>query len=224
MKFINTDGMAFIGPGSEWFWTAISGVVLAITFIAIYRQLRIQSSAAAIQQMDAIVQEWRSESLTRHTLSVATALRNGVAPEKVPYGAASVIGDFWEGIGYLVRAGHIDRRLLYESLGSGPRWWWAALSRWAETVRTETGQRGALEHFEWLAGEMASMDRKVGASVVYDASYITTTLNKRIENDEDRLRIAEELRAVIVRPMSPGVTTEPPLVAQVETPPAGQPA
>ena len=42
MKLINTDGMSFIGPGSEWFWTAVSGLVLAITFIAIYRQLRTQ--------------------------------------------------------------------------------------------------------------------------------------------------------------------------------------
>jgi hypothetical protein len=35
VKLINTDGMAFIGPGSEWFWTALSGLVLAVTFIAI---------------------------------------------------------------------------------------------------------------------------------------------------------------------------------------------
>ena len=31
MKLINTDGMAFIGPGSEWFWTAVSGIVLVVT-------------------------------------------------------------------------------------------------------------------------------------------------------------------------------------------------
>jgi hypothetical protein len=37
VKLINTDGLACIGPGSEWFWTAISGLVLAITFLAIYR-------------------------------------------------------------------------------------------------------------------------------------------------------------------------------------------
>jgi hypothetical protein len=42
MKFINTDGMTFIGPGSEWFWTAVSGLMLAVTFIAICRQFRLQ--------------------------------------------------------------------------------------------------------------------------------------------------------------------------------------
>jgi len=35
MKLINTDGLAFIGPGSEWYWTAMSGLVLAVTFFAI---------------------------------------------------------------------------------------------------------------------------------------------------------------------------------------------
>ena len=42
MTLINTDGMSFIGPGSEWFWTALQFTALAITFYAIYRQLRIQ--------------------------------------------------------------------------------------------------------------------------------------------------------------------------------------
>ena len=42
MRLINTDGMAFIGPGSEWFWTALQFTALAITFFAIYRQLRAQ--------------------------------------------------------------------------------------------------------------------------------------------------------------------------------------
>jgi hypothetical protein len=46
VTFINTDGLAFIGPGSEWFSTAVSGIVLAITFIAIYRQLRGQREQA----------------------------------------------------------------------------------------------------------------------------------------------------------------------------------
>ena len=42
MKLINTDGMAFIGPESEWLWTALTFVTLSVTFIAIYRQLKAQ--------------------------------------------------------------------------------------------------------------------------------------------------------------------------------------
>ena len=42
VKLINIDGLALIGPGSEWFWTALQFSALAITFVAIYRQLRTQ--------------------------------------------------------------------------------------------------------------------------------------------------------------------------------------
>ena len=42
VTLINTDGMAFFGPGSEWFWTMLQFTALATTFIAIYRQLRTQ--------------------------------------------------------------------------------------------------------------------------------------------------------------------------------------
>ena len=37
MSLINTNGLVLIGPGSEWFWTALSGLVVAVTFFAIYR-------------------------------------------------------------------------------------------------------------------------------------------------------------------------------------------
>jgi hypothetical protein len=40
VKFISTGGIAFIGPGSEWFWLALQFTALSITFVAIYRQLR----------------------------------------------------------------------------------------------------------------------------------------------------------------------------------------
>jgi len=44
VELINTNGLTLIGPGSEWFWTALQATALAITFIAIYRQLRTQQS------------------------------------------------------------------------------------------------------------------------------------------------------------------------------------
>ena len=29
MGLVNLDGLVVIGPGSEWFWTMVSGVVVA---------------------------------------------------------------------------------------------------------------------------------------------------------------------------------------------------
>ena len=85
MKLINTDGMAFIGPGSEWFWTALSGIVLAVTFIAIYRQLRLQRSQAAIEQIDAFEREWATERMCRIRLSSLIAYRDASDPADLGY-------------------------------------------------------------------------------------------------------------------------------------------
>ncbi len=47
VTIINTDGLALIGPGSEWFWTALQFTALAITFFAIFRQLQAQHTQMA---------------------------------------------------------------------------------------------------------------------------------------------------------------------------------
>jgi hypothetical protein len=217
MQLINVNGLSLFGPGSEWFWSMLQFVIVAITLIAIYRQVRLQASAAAIQQIDSVVKDFSSEAMTRHTLDLEVALRDGVAGENVPYGAASTVGDFWEGIGYLVRAGHIDRTLLREAIGNGAQWWWAALAPWARAVRADLGSPTALEHFEWLAGQLAEDERKAGRAVVYDGPHIVRTLDKRIENDRDRIRVAEEVRSVIVRQGSTALVT-PAAIATATSP------
>ena len=47
MKLINSDGLAFFGPGSERFWVMLQFLALAITFVAIFRQLRAQRALSS---------------------------------------------------------------------------------------------------------------------------------------------------------------------------------
>ena len=99
MTLINTEGMALIGPGSEWFWTALSGVVLALTFLAIYRQLRLQRSANAFEQLNGLVDAWESERMLRQRLTAYLALRDGGALSEILLGQRSTSptsGRRWE--------------------------------------------------------------------------------------------------------------------------------
>ena len=92
---------------------------------------------------------------------------------------------------------------------------------WTRRDRNEAGGRTLGEHHEWLAGVMAEMDRKAGVGVPCDEAYLASSLDRQIEAARDRMRLAEELRAVIVRPMSP---TAPSPATQVEAVPAGSPS
>ena len=126
MTLINTAGMSFIGPGSEWFWTALGVVIAAVTLLGIYRQLRLQLGAGAIEQMETINKEFQSEQMSRARLAVLLALRDGTDPASLPP-VANDIANFWERVGYLVKAGHVDRVLVNQYFDASIRVWWGWL-------------------------------------------------------------------------------------------------
>lgn len=204
MRLINTDGMAFIGPGSEWFWTAISGLVLAITFIAIYRQLRLQRDAAATEQLSGLLGEWSSERMARAKLTILLAIESGVEPDQLPNRAVSHVAFFWQRIGYLVRSGHMDLRLVYRLLGPQIQMWrsWLKADAWND--------------FMWLADACATMDVKRKENGWLDAAFLAGELPTSIGHFRDAIELEEALRMVTVRitptpiPVSPVRTSAAP--------------
>jgi hypothetical protein len=208
VTFINTDGMAFIGPGSEWFWTALSGVVLAVTFVAIYRQLALARGSNAFTQLGTLVDEWQGELMVRKRVAVLLALRDGVAPADIPNAPASAVANFWEKVGALARAGHIAPSLIAEGFG-GAQLWWAILAPYVIKARTEDANPDFWEHFEWLAGTLVRLHP---ASAI-DQQELDRTLGQRIAASEADLRDLEATRAVTVRvtPTPIPVTTVRPM-------------
>jgi hypothetical protein len=69
VTLISTKGMAFFGPGSEWFWAALQFTALLITFVAIYRQLRIARSARAFEQVAAYTRQVEEAALDARAAS-----------------------------------------------------------------------------------------------------------------------------------------------------------
>ena len=193
MKLINTDGMAFIGPGSEWFWTAVSGIVLAVTFVAIYRQLALARGANAFTQLGALVDEWQGERLVRKRLSVLVALRDGATPADIPDSSAMAVANYWEKAAALARAGHVAPSLIAEGLG-GADSWWGILVPWVQRVRTEDANPNFYEHFEWLAATLV----RLHPALAFDRESFDRTLKERIKGNEADLRDLEAMRTATV--------------------------
>lgn len=199
MKLINTDGLAIIGPGSEWFWTAVSGLVLAITFFAIYRQLRLQRDAAATEQVNGLITEWSSERMARAKLAVLIALQAGTGPLDLPDRALSHVGFFWQRVGYLAQRGHMDRRLVYEHLGSQIQDWWFWLRPRVLAEREDDHDPGLWQGFEWLAEDAAARDAQRGVRKRDDAERLAKGLPFLIEHFRQAIELEEALRSVQVR-------------------------
>ena len=199
MQLINTQGLALIGPGSEWFWTAVSGVVLGITFLAIYRQLRLQRDSAAIEQVADMERVWTSERMSRSKLAVLLALESGTAPMDIPDKAATHIGDFWERMGYLTRTGHMNQQFVYDQWTILAQTWWARLRPSTIGWRERDEEPGIWVEFEWLAQTMAAMDAKAGVTRSLGPEALARSLPTSINQMREAVEIDEALRTVTVR-------------------------
>ena len=195
MTLINTDGMSFIGPGSEWFWTALTGLVLGLTFLAIYRQLRLQGRSAAIEQLDAFRREAYSEAMERYGLDVMIALSDHDDPAGVPEAAVIGLGDFWGNYATLARAGHRDASLLWQSDSASPQiaWSWIAPFVFKARADSRLGVPSYVD-FEWLVGVLAEMDRSGGRPAITPA-VVMADLDHLISLHTDFIRYMRALRS-----------------------------
>ncbi len=138
MTFVNTTGMALIGPGSEWLWAMLQFLALAITFIAIYRQVRAQRSVGVFQQMAAWEREWEDFEFRSLRLACLLELEGRDLAGGAPLSVGRV-GDRFERLGYLVAQGHIRAADLYHGFGTGIIGWWAVLGPSLERQRLDRG-------------------------------------------------------------------------------------
>jgi hypothetical protein len=202
MKIINTHGLAFIGPGSEWFWTAMTGVVLLVTFLAIYRQLRLQASGLIRDEMIRIAEEWGSERLMRARLAALRRLRSGepmIHTTPLVWDAC----ELWETVGALGRAGHLDVRVIRRVVGALAVHWWYVMAPDIAGVRESTSDDRIFEDYEWLVREIErgnpeEWDRQEATRLRSSPEVLDT----RIRSLEERIREREVLRSVPAPPTS----------------------
>ena len=198
MKLINTDGLSLIGPGSEWFWTALSGVILAVTFIAIYRQLGCSgppprwhswtTSRKSGVRNGWIARPWPSFSLSRQASMRATSQRHRCSRSVT----TSKRWRTWSG------REPFDVRLVNETLSGQVQTWWARIRPAVLAWRARTGVQDTYSSVEELATTMARMDAGSGRSIRTDDDYLTTRLPRVIAQARDSIEMHEALRAVPV--------------------------
>jgi hypothetical protein len=172
----------------------MSGLVLAITFLAIYRQLRAQRSASAFEQLTALTDEWAAERLTRKRLAVWIAIRDGRALPDVPTDAAAAIVDFWEKVGGLVRAGHVPLPVVDGMLGNSLQMWWQVVEPFNAKARLQWMDAEIGVNFEWLAAHSTGTHPPIT-----DPEFLSTNLGRIIATQEAALRDWEAMRSVSPR-------------------------
>ena len=197
---MSTEPIVFWGPGSEWFWIMLQFVVVAVTLVGIYYQFRLQRAANAFDQLNRIASEMESETMLRARLEVARAIAAGEAP---PEGAMVVVANYWENVASLVRGGHVDRTVLYESGGASAPVWWAALAESAVDLRRTREDPTIWKQFEWMAKTFTAYAERKSEAFPVDHDAIVRIFAAGIPGLEDRIRMLEETRLPPERPARP---------------------
>ena len=148
-------------------------------------------------------------------MNFLVGLQGSADPTHVSDAVAGTLSNYWEAIGTLARAGHLDKKLLWGNHGNTCQLWWGYLGPYCRALRARMEDPFIYENFEWLSGALDALDRKAGSGVVYDEAMLAATLDRAVNNTRERLRIEQSLRTVIIA--SPeGVPEAPPAAAPTE--------
>ena len=183
--------MTIIGPGSEWFWSAISGLVVAASLLIIYRQLREQRASALHEQIAAWDREWEDFDMGVNRLSSLIDFEHRLLEDGLPR-SFEEIGSYFERLGYLVSQRHLRAEDVWQTLRPGIGWWWSLAGPFIERQREVEGYPGLFDKFEQLEQEMRRLDRRGGDEMSFDVS--AGELGRRIDAASDRLRLRFDAR------------------------------
>ena len=182
-----------VGPKSAWLWSAISGIALVLTLLAIYRQVRMQQSTDAVQLVTNLRVEYNSELWVKERIECINLL---LSDEPVTEYSTSVwsIVEYFDNIGALARKRHLNRRLLYSSLGGNALHWWTILTPTFEALQIENSLPGYIDNFSWLVADIRRRQQGKGTVAAVPLTITSEHLEQMRDVLQKRLTFLESLR------------------------------
>lgn len=162
MKFVNTDGMTFIGPGSEWFWAAAQLVVVVVSLYGIYHQLRNQGAANALQRINTLEGEWKSPRMIYGRLLLALHLKYE-PPNMAGHFKALPLLNFFVNLDNLNEAGYVSLEEIEATWGLAIPVWMALIAPLLEIARAHE-LRGDVYDMDPFIKRLGALARKKGVA------------------------------------------------------------
>jgi len=180
MPLVNLTDIVILGPGSEWFWSMTQFVVVALTGLAIFRQLRAQRSTAVYDQMSAWTNDFDGPTMTRNKLALMLAIKDRAPSAGLPR-ANDEVPDFFERVGYLISRGHVRIEDFWSNSRELVSFYWGVLAPYIEQERTTTDDPTLYQWFEWLERQMTRVDmRRLGRARTFDPVTRSSAIADRI--------------------------------------------
>jgi hypothetical protein len=209
MTVFNLDGAVLFGPGSEWLWIFAQFIALAVTGLAIYRQLRAQAWANQLAIFSRFGDDFDSERMTRTKLSALIEVAGGTR-RMTP--SIERVGNFFENVAQGRFNGHMRPQFAWQEYRVAAQRYWAMFAPILGDLR-QVDPTLWQDWERWLI-EVRERDRRAGKAEDVCADRVAAMIPATIAYFIDRLRIEDEMRKSVIPtwPIPPGPGSAEPAV------------
>jgi hypothetical protein len=204
VTLVNLQGSAIFGPGSEWFWSMAQFVVVVITLGGIYRQLRSQGAANAVQRIESLQGHFSTERMDYLKLAVALDLKRGEATTATMAKARPIL-NFFANLEDLYAHGYIGIGEVVDNWGRPLEVWSALLKPVIERQRRLEGIAEIYDFKRLLVPIHAEFRKRGISSLKLDAQEQAEWLEFIIDNHAANLRLHQEVRSGVI-PAAPSAS------------------
>jgi hypothetical protein len=149
--------MQLLGAGSEWFWTMLEFIVVAVTAILIYGQIRIQTNGHIIAATESLVTQWNSDRVIALRKVVCRAwLENDHSFSP----AAQSLAEVFEKFGLYAKIKVVPDEIMWDSLSWYAEYYHHMFEDGIEQARGQFKDNTLFENFDLLCERF----KKVNAS------------------------------------------------------------
>jgi len=169
VRLINTHDLTVFGQGSEWLWTMLQFVVVVVTLVAIYRQVRLET-----------------------LLHLRENGRADLDPVRMQM---SVVANFFENLSDLDEEGHLRLDEIRNTWGASLQAWWLFVGRTITEDRTATGDPRRYTGFERLARLSRREDERLGIDPGFHDNNFQDMLDHAIRASAQHVRLWHQVES-----------------------------
>jgi hypothetical protein len=148
---------AVFGEHSEWFWVMMQTIVILVSLIFIYRQVRLQRYSNLLQMLIKMRETWDSPQMIRHRQTTCQNHRTG--SKKIDAAEGQVLG-FFEEMGLLLRKGVLEEEFVWGTHSYFIEHYWSMLQNNIKEYRLATEDSSWFEELETLRKRMGKFAKK----------------------------------------------------------------
>jgi hypothetical protein len=145
------------GEHSEWFWLMAQAIIILVSAILIYRQVRVQRYANLLQMLTKMRETWDSPSMLQHRQAACGNYQSG--SKKINAAEGQVLG-FFEEMALLLRKGVLEEEFVWVTYSYFIEHYWSMLEANIKEYRLTTKDESWFEEMERLRKVIGKVSKR----------------------------------------------------------------